>query len=950
MWDTPLEALQKSAFESMYDQKNDLNLTREAKDLVDMVQKLSTSSENTKQNDDTLNVANMLWNEFERAIINLNLWEDQAKALIEELERIQNENRNNLSPDITQWIEDLINLLTPQANPLLWNTININSIDITDNGFQYSLWSQRNEINQILTKFNQIDTLFWEGYNQLKSNLNTIKNYLNWQNITHGNTAKIITFLERTGVQPNWTIDYRNTNPIPQLVGMLNTFIEGIDNYRKGTLKDHNDVINKYRQQKEDNDRATQEQKADFEEFRNLIMREKVSKLDRRIDPEERENIKKYIRNKKIEGQNIVFGLYDKMKILKFNDNDTEDQEIFDEIMKCIEDNYENEIWERDLNNLLGSKNIVDYYCSLDPDRNKDIDMNQGENWEFIQIGSDDYYQKIRQWDTINTICEWRDFTTNRFMEKFKEADTARMINNLRILKNSFDITTLIENGDQFNNDEEMVNKLLDKAATKFKETRWTNFLNDEDVTIFINMLEFPGIYLPENSALKTATDDVRTTRIDRINNYIEWHANIITEPLPALEETSINNKNLFKWLTAETIANYYTDISGKFNNNQEIKGLLTTLRDWLTSAPNGDWSNDKIRKLQDALWIRWNAKDWRFGPKTFESLQNRINSLLQPSQNNTPGNPYNDIENKQEELSRINPEQITNLRSWLNKNNVADFFNNVITKDSLTEEQKQLLLLTKKWLTGESENDDIKKLQELLTGITVDWKFGIDTFNALRKNFNISSIKVEKKYENIPEWWEYHETMDDWTKVYQITDLKYLVERESFPTNSCVEYNGIFFRDTLHFYDKNESVWQGNWTRNKFQWDDGVLLQYTDSGHEHIQYLPKEKFSQYTYEYKKIEKNDKLFLQILKTLNSDQDNCYGIDSNNNISNKTNPKYYEKNWKLIQKRCDRNLTVPINKYKIRENGHRQEMWKMVYQANVAWRWEYKIYDRYKDLA
>lgn len=634
---TPQEAPQpKTAFENLYDQKDALNLTRDAKALVDMVQSLSISSENDKQNDDTLNVANMLWNEFERAISNLNLWEDQAKALIEELERIQNENWNNLSPDITQWIDDLIKLLTPQANPLLWNTIDINSIHITDNGFKYSLWSQRNEINQILTKFNQIDTLFWEGYNQLKSNLNTIKNYLNWQSITYGNTAKIITFLERSGVQPNWTIDYRNTTPIPQLVGMLNTFIEEIDNYRKGTLKGHNDVINKYRQQKEDNDRATQEQKEDFEEFRNLIMREKVSKLDRRIDPGEMENIKEYIRNKKIEDQNIVFELYDKMKILKFNDNDAEDQEIFDEIMKCIEDNYENEIWERDLNNLLGSKNIVDYYCSLDPDRNKDIDMNQGENWEFIQIGSDDYYQKIRQWDTINTICEWRDFTTNRFMEKFKEADTARMINNLRILKNSFDITTLIENGDQFNNDEEMVNKLLDKAATKFKETRWTNFLNDEDVTIFINMLEFPGIYLPENSALKTATDDVRTTRIDRINNYIEWHANIITEPLPALEETSINNKNLFKWLTAKTIADYYKEVSESFNNNQNIKELLTTLQEWLTSKPESDWSNNKIRKLQTDLSITWNANDWKFGPKTFESLQNRITTLLQQSQNST--------------------------------------------------------------------------------------------------------------------------------------------------------------------------------------------------------------------------------------------------------------------------------------------------------------------------
>lgn len=118
-----------------------------------------------------------------------------------------------------------------------------------------------------------------------------------------------------------------------------------------------------------------------------------------------------------------------------------------------------------------------------------------------------------------------------------------------------------------------------------------------------------------------------------------------------------------------------------------------------------------------------------------------KILAEIEQRQQTTPSEVSIDTpETQSEELRELDPEEIKNLRDWLNKKTVADFFNNVIKIENITEEQKSLLLLTQKWLTTEEWriNDVVKELQIQLwfTWSAIDWQFGKNTFKRLKKKF----------------------------------------------------------------------------------------------------------------------------------------------------------------------------------------------------------------------
>ena len=166
-------------------------------------------------------------------------------------------------------------------------------------------------------------------------------------------------------------------------------------------------------------------------------------------------------------------------------------------------------------------------------------------------------------------------------------------------------------------------------------------------------------------------------------------------------------------------------------------------------------------------------------------------------------------------ELRELQANDITNIRKYVKADNVANFFNEAIKKENLTEEQKGMLLLAQKWLvTDKLENNDIKSLQIKLwfNENAVDWKFGIKTFNALRQKFgnnvekNIQtptsqqSTKKEKDTENT----ENTEKTQEEVQKQILNNIKWIYET-TLNDNQKIYY---WIKGNTQIYQKNGFNW----------------------------------------------------------------------------------------------------------------------------------------------
>lgn len=334
----------------------------------------------------------------------------------------------------------------------------------------------------------------------------------------------------------------------------------------------------------------------------------------------------------------------------------------------------------------------------------------------------------------------------------------------------------------------------------QFCENNWINYVNTKnDIQRWIESINNENFNILKN--------------IDIINllSITKW------------EVWTFNCNGTYKISDNNIQERYEIDWEQKWNNcdnNPLISGLTWKWADFSTLGTEELWKlSEENKKLWNLKFENRTALEKFIIEKDLaRTYINQIKEFLGAPNNETPPEVQNDPENPsnntehQGELSDINPNQITNLRSWLSPQTVADFLNNAIKKQDINDEQKNLLLLAQKWLTtGEKTNDDIKQLQSLLWWINADWKFGIKTFNALLQKFGMEQLsnptgigRVEWREENNRTIWHIKNLKQLLTlRIPEGKSIRYEIDR-----NNWFEFNSD---NTCKWKDKNINI---DWTR----------------------------------------------------------------------------------------------------------------------------------------
>lgn len=520
----------------------------------------------------------------------------------------------------------------------------------------------------------------------------------------------------------------------------------------------------------------------------------------------------------------------------------------------------------------------------------------------------------------------------------------------------------------------------FDEIFNHIKETFKNNEIQNYELWLQFKWINETNLKnaAPQNWDWKYLTEENNNSFLQTV---CRWH---LFQPKDYMDKFNNINENRVNNIVSQ-LQNYkISDFLQHFELNDNKDGLIpkndkehfnslnenertTALRGILTKQVASTVKN-LVNWENEIKWIIWeyNSKE------NTNILTDWTNKIIEEL-NKQPDAPEwwdwnQEIEMTFEHLPVLDTNSIKKVFSNLNKQDIVNFFNEQKARTDLTGAQKtQLVLLyeglTKRFVDPNNNNinlwkQKIETLQDYLKendkNLVTDWKFGINTFNALRNSFDVpqltsrpQTIKVEKRSENIPEWWEYQETFNNWTKAYRITNIKYLIDPNSFPENSCVKYNGITFHRSGYCY--NENIWTNHdiwndWNGTRYKMENGWILIHYEEFNQ-IQYISdNQKFTE-KYDYDKIKNNYNLFIEILKTLKSDSNHCYSFDGNNIISNNTkSPRYYEKKWKLIK--IDKSNSTTENHYYIRNWDQFVDMWNLISHTNYSS--SYEILNQYKE--
>lgn len=382
------------------------------------------------------------------------------------------------------------------------------------------------------------------------------------------------------------------------------------------------------------------------------------------------------------------------------------------------------------------------------------------------------------------------------------------------------------------------------------------------------------------------------------VQTMCRWHIfkpDDYTKKFNSINEDRINkNITQLKEFNDESI--FTEEEKGKFKI-ETSEDNKTILKFW-ESVLNSNGSN-----LVSTLWLKGKIKDY-FNKHKWETNFINDNELINLINNNTDiqQERYNKIlekvkkvqqaaqaeaevqnptqpdwegttpETQTEKLEELLATDITNLysKNLITTEQVADFFNEAIKKSDLSEEQTSLLLLAQKWLTAQKwANEDIKALQGQLW-VTPDWKFGINTFNALLKKFWEKEIQIVKKtvwskLSEVTIKWESMETEQNRlikdlqlkNAELQEKDKKYYWIENDTKTFTKQWYTWIYYFDehnTIHYIPNLSKAWQ-SWNNNR---DNTALYKISKDGKTRNDEQPKNTPNFYNY-YQKILKNDVL-------------------------------------------------------------------------------------------
>jgi len=254
------------------------------------------------------------------------------------------------------------------------------------------------------------------------------------------------------------------------------------------------------------------------------------------------------------------------------------------------------------------------------------------------------------------------------------------------------------------------------------------HFANENDISSF-----FLTFWFDSNS------EEIRDSWKNRLKSFLIEKDELNTLEHPAkLEPDEIKDKNLF-WKTSiklkdgiyNVVFNYYNSICEQ-GVNTEIKELLKLLKTWITT----EWIEKKWNPAYDAItslqknlnqdWADLNV-DWKFGPDTYQALNNKITKLQNAIKQQQDPEKINQTEEQRQQqiLQELKSTLEPKLEEWNNERIPwkAEFIN-----------------LITSW-----KEEDIRYIQLMLKPEykwKIDWKYSNNLIDAINLYTNTETRK----------------------------------------------------------------------------------------------------------------------------------------------------------------------------------------------------------------
>ena len=349
-------------------------------------------------------------------------------------------------------------------------------------------------------------------------------------------------------------------------------------------------------------------------------------------------------------------------------------------------------------------------------------------------------------------------------------------------------------------------------------------------------------------------------------------------------------------------VANTVTNL---INWENEIKRIIWEYNGGKNANILTDWTNkiiEELKKQSDAPeWWNWNQEIGM----TFENLPD------------------------------LDTNSIKKVFSNLDKQDIVKFFNEQKARTDLTEQQKFWLTLAYKWLTKRfiDPNDNTNRWKESITvlqqymkdnneSIVIDWKFGKQTFDELKRKFWINTNKTSIWKDISPANKEIKNSSIETKKVGTVNNLTELVNNLNNIWNDTINY--------IHPQTNVKFSFNKEWcTMRNTKWEQ---ISFTKNWE---QYINSEQWPS-------------------KNLIVKETSISIIDANNKWK-----KYYN-NWNYFEWNFNENSTNPSKwtmkypnweifewKFQIKDNIVQKDDWKLTYKDGSSFEW--KFIDWKKDV-
>lgn len=530
---------------------------------------------------------------------------------------------------------------------------------------------------------------------------------------------------------------------------------------------------------------------ASFDTFNRLVRLQATNRLRDNITNSERRDIKQFIDDQN--NKDIVLDTYLSMLPIIPRENMAEstswrDRSVINDVKDRIEWKYNEQTrQERELNNKVFKG--YDTFANF---------IKSNENWDWKTPITD-----VANY--INTNYPYHTFTPEQFIWIFNEKNNERrttLTNNLNEIVNWLDYTnikkkwetTLVIEGTEYTSDNaDLLTKLnitnifpewIPHTTAELAAAPWELF--NKIIAKAEAITEAPEAETPAID--KISTEDINKTKM-------RWKIRVKPEDVV----TAINN-------AIDSIANL-TDDSQKSTMTEKINTVINNLKEPWTIEQG--WGQTNIRELQKTMKAAGQNVmiDWKFGPNTFNAMNNYLkvwsSEQADPTEPNDPNTASNDPGETQNGVENPIKNSLTELQSELENKNFQGkqrVIDNIIGKTWSEREnsvrQLQLHLLPKyKW--------------------KIDWKFWPNTLKALQDYMSDPKFSIQDTSEpNNEKIW--HLLTPNDINMLDSNCVSIYTWAESF-TAYFLDWTEITYKSNT---EKHQMEFRINWDIYEFAWE----------------------------------------------------------------------------------------------------------------------------------